>query len=227
MGARLPLRHRAARPRARRRPGLSDARPDPSQTVGPFFHFLSWPGAETLIKPDTQGERIEITGRVLDGDGAPVPDALIEIWQANAAGRYAHTEDGQTKPLDPAFHGFGRCASDAEGRFRFATIRPGRVPGRGNALQAPHINLGLFARGLLRRLVTRIYFEGAPENAEDPVLALVQIRPPCHVAGQACRRRKRRLSLRHRPAGQRRDRVLRVLMPMTALPRRLCSARSS
>ena len=103
-----------------------------------------------------------------------MPDALIEIWQANAAGRYAHPEDGQPKPLDPAFRGFGRCASDAEGRFRFATIRPGRVPGRGNTLQAPHINVGLFARGLLRRLVTRLYFEDAPENADDPVLALVQ-----------------------------------------------------
>ena len=147
----------------------------PSQTVGPFFHdSLSWPGAETLIGSATKGERIEIVGRVLDGDGAPVPDALLEIWQANAAGRYAHPEDGQLKPIDPAFRGFGRCASDAEGRFRFATIRPGRVPGRGNALQAPHINLGLFARGLLRRLVTRLYFEDAPENAEDPVLALVQ-----------------------------------------------------
>jgi protocatechuate 3,4-dioxygenase alpha subunit len=147
----------------------------PSQTVGPFFHFsLSWPGAETLVTPDTKGERIEIVGRVLDGDGAPVPDALLEIWQANAEGRYAHPKDEQTKPLDPAFRGFGRCASDAEGRFRFATIRPGRVPGRGNALQAPHIAVGLFARGLLRRLVTRIYFEDAAENAEDPILALVR-----------------------------------------------------
>ena len=146
----------------------------PSQTVGPFFHFsLSWPDAETLAGPETRGERIEILGRVLDGDGAPVPDALLEIWQANAEGRYAHPEDAQLKPLDPAFRGFGRCASDADGRFRFATVRPGRVPGRGNALQAPHINVGFFARGLLRRLVTRIYFEDAPENAEDPVLALI------------------------------------------------------
>src|SRR6266481_8651636 len=112
-----------------------------------------------LVRPDTKGERISITGRVLDGEGAPVPDALIEIWQANAAGRYNHPEDTQAKPLDPAFLGFGRCASGADGAFRFSTIRPGPVPGRGNTLQAPHINLGLFARGLLRRLVTRIYFE--------------------------------------------------------------------
>jgi protocatechuate 3,4-dioxygenase, alpha subunit len=146
----------------------------PSQTVGPFFHDgLSWPGAEVLVRPETQGERIAIVGRVLDGDGQPVPDALIEIWQANAAGRYAHPEDTQDKPLDSSFHGFGRCASGPDGAFRFSTIRPGRVPGRGNTLQASHINVGLFARGLLRRLVTRIYFEDGPDNADDPVLALV------------------------------------------------------
>jgi protocatechuate 3,4-dioxygenase alpha subunit len=146
----------------------------PSQTVGPFFHdALSWPGAEVLARPETLGERIEIVGRVLDGAGQPVPDALVEIWQANAAGRYRHPEDTQDKPLDPAFTGFGRAATDADGGFRFTTVRPGRVPGRGNTLQAPHINVGLFARGLLRRLVTRIYFEDAPGNTEDPVLALV------------------------------------------------------
>jgi protocatechuate 3,4-dioxygenase alpha subunit len=146
----------------------------PSQTVGPFFHdALCSPGTETLVTAETRGERIEIAGRVLDGDGQPVPDALIEIWQANAAGRYDHPEDVRDKPLDPAFRGFGRCASDLDGGFRFVTVRPGRVPGRGNTLQAPHINVGLFARGLLRRLVTRIYFEDAAENAEDPVLALV------------------------------------------------------
>jgi protocatechuate 3,4-dioxygenase, alpha subunit len=145
----------------------------PFQTVGPFFHDgLAWEGGENLLRPETQGERIEIRGCVRDGDGRPVPDALIEIWQANAVGRYNHPEDRQAKPLDPAFIGFGRSATKADGSFRFATIRPGRVPGRGNALQAPHINLSLFARGLLRRLVTRIYFEDCPENGEDPVLAL-------------------------------------------------------
>lgn len=146
----------------------------PSQTIGPFFHdALSWPGAEVLVTPATLGERIEIVGRVLDGGGQPVPDALVEIWQANAAGRYRHPEDGQDKPLDPEFLGFGRAPTGADGGFRFRTIRPGRVPGRGNTLQAPHINVGLFARGLLRRLVTRIYFEDAAGNAEDPVLTLV------------------------------------------------------
>src|SRR5262249_44712024 len=126
-----------------------------------------------LLRPETQGERIEIVGRVLDGDGQPVPDALIEIWQANAAGRYAHREDTQDKPLDSAFSGFGRCATAADGGYRFLSLRPDRVPGRGNTLQAPHIGVGLFARGLLRRLVTRIYFEDEAVNAEDPVLALI------------------------------------------------------
>jgi protocatechuate 3,4-dioxygenase alpha subunit len=146
----------------------------PSQTIGPFFHdALSWPGGEVLVRPGTKGERIAIVGRVLDGDGQPVPDALVEIWQANAAGRYAHPDDTQAKPLDPSFVGFGRCATGDDGGFRFATIRPGRVPGRGNSLQAPHINVGLFARGLQRRLVTRIYFEDGDGNADDPVLAHV------------------------------------------------------
>jgi protocatechuate 3,4-dioxygenase alpha subunit len=146
----------------------------PSQTVGPFFHDgLAWEGGEDLLRPETRGTRIRIEGRVLDGDRRPVGDALIEIWQANAEGRYNHPEDRQDKPLDPAFIGFGRSATRADGSFRFATIRPGRVPGRGNTLQAPHINLSLFSRGLLRRLVTRIYFEDSPENGEDPVLGLI------------------------------------------------------
>jgi protocatechuate 3,4-dioxygenase, alpha subunit len=160
----------------------------PFQTVGPFFHDgLAWEGGEDLLRPETLGERIKIQGCVLDGDGRPVPDALIEIWQANAAGRYNHPEDRQEKPLDPAFIGFGRSATGADGSFRFATIRPGRVPGRGNALQAPHIDLSLFARGLLRRLVTRIYFEDCPENGEDPVLALVP--DPARRATLLARRR--------------------------------------
>jgi len=146
----------------------------PSQTVGPFFHFsLAWAGAENLLHPETRGERIALRGRVLDGAGAPVPDALVEIWQADAGGHFRHREDRRSANADPAFFGFGRCATGPEGGFRFLTIRPGRVPGRGNSLQAPHIDVALFARGLLRRLVTRIYFEDSPENAEDPVLAVV------------------------------------------------------
>ncbi len=146
----------------------------PSQTIGPFFDFaLPREGYEVLVTDATVGERIVIEGRLLDGDGAPLDDALIEIWQANAAGRYDHPDDRQEKPLDPAFHGFGRCPTDKSGRFHFRTIRPGPVPGPGNTLQAPHINLAVFARGIMKQLVTRVYFEGEPRNADDPILNLV------------------------------------------------------
>ena len=150
--------------------------PTPSQTVGPFFHLgLDRPEWGDLTRGNPKGERIVIEGRVLDGDGAPVPDAVIELWQANAAGRYAHPDDKQTdKPLDPNFRGFGRVATDAEGRFRVTTIRPGPVPGRGNSLQAPHINVLLLSRGLLIHLHTRIYFAGEPANASDPLLSSIE-----------------------------------------------------
>ena len=111
---------------------------------------------------------------MLDGDGAPVPDAVLEVWQANSAGRYNHPDDRrEDAPLDPGFRGFGRVATDADGGFRLFTIKPGPVPGRGNALQAPHINVALFARGLLRHLNTRIYFEDDPRNAADPLLSSI------------------------------------------------------
>ena len=146
----------------------------PSQTVGPFFGFaLPEKLQEVLVRGETLGDRIVIEGRVLDGDGAPVDDALIEIWQANAAGRYDHFDDRQDKPLDPTFHGFGRCPTDTSGRFHFRTVRPGPVPGPGNTLQAPHINVTIFARGMLKHLVTRIYFDGEVLNADDPILALI------------------------------------------------------
>ena len=150
--------------------------PTPSQTVGPFFHLgLDRPEWSDLTASNPAGERIVIEGRVLDGDGAPVPDALIELWQANAAGRYAHPEDPQSdKPLDPNFRGFGRSPTDAEGRFRFTTVKPGPVPGRGNSLQAPHINVLLLSRGLLIHLHTRIYFDGEPANAADPLLSSIE-----------------------------------------------------
>ena len=147
------------------------ARQTPSQTVGPFFRpALIEAGAETLVRKETRGNRVAIEGRVIDGDGAPVTDAMLEIWQANAEGRYDHPDDDQEKLLDPAFHGFGRAATDALGTFRFHTIKPGPVPGVDGALQAPHINVSIFARGLLKRLVTRIYFPDEPLNATDRVL---------------------------------------------------------
>jgi protocatechuate 3,4-dioxygenase alpha subunit len=148
----------------------------PGQTVGPFFSVgLDRPEWADLTRGNPEGERITIEGRVLDGDGAPVPDAMIELWQANAVGRYDHVEDAQTdKKIDANFHGYGRVATDPQGRFKITTIKPGPVPGRGNALQAPHISVAFFARGLLRQLYTRIYFAGEPGNASDPLLAAIE-----------------------------------------------------
>ena len=171
----------------------------PWQTVGPFFHYgLPWKGGADLTgasdlgaRPDLMppehyllreagargtiaGQQIEIVGQVFDADGAPVPDAMIEIWQANAAGRYNSPNDARDElALDADFQGFGRSSTDDEGAFRFRTILPGRAPGPGNTLQAPHIAVGVFGRGLIKRLVTRIYFEGDNANDEDPILALV------------------------------------------------------
>ncbi|HWJ41722.1 MAG TPA: protocatechuate 3,4-dioxygenase subunit alpha [Candidatus Limnocylindrales bacterium] len=143
----------------------------PSQTIGPFFKpAMIQSGQESLVTSKSRGERVTLEGRVLDGEAAPVSDAMIELWQANADGRYDHPDDSQEKLIDPEFHGFGRAATDERGRFRFYTIKPGSVPGRGNLLQAPHINVSIFARGLLKRLVTRIYFPGDPLNAADAVL---------------------------------------------------------
>jgi protocatechuate 3,4-dioxygenase alpha subunit len=146
----------------------------PSQTVGPFFHFgLPYEGDNQLVAAGAQGQKIVVEGKVLDGAGEPVPDVMIEIWQANAAGKYDHPEDRQDKPVDPAFHGFGRCATDKDGIYRFHTVKPGAVPGPGNSLQAPHLAVFVFGRGMLKQLLTRIYFEDEAHNADDPVLHLV------------------------------------------------------
>lgn len=158
----------------------------PWQTVGPFFHYaLPHPGGADLTgaspagarldlippgharldplaaAPAAAGEKITIRGRVLDGAGEPVPDALLEIWQADGEGRY-----------DTNVRRFGRCATQDDGGFAFFTVRPGRPPGPGNSLQASHIAVGVLGRGLLRRLVTRIYFADDPALDDDPILAL-------------------------------------------------------
>jgi len=146
-----------------------------SQTVGPFFSIgLTRMKHDDLVSAGTSGERVVIEGRVLDGDGKPVPDAIIEIWQANSYGKYAHPEDQQDKPVEPSFSGYGRVPTDDDGKFRFTTIKPGPVPDLDGKLQAPHIVVSVFARGLLRRLVTRIYFPDEPANAADFVLNLVE-----------------------------------------------------
>jgi protocatechuate 3,4-dioxygenase alpha subunit len=150
-------------------PGLT-----PFQTLGPFFDFgLVIPDGGTVALPDAAGRHVTVEGTVRDGGGDVLPDALIEVWQANAAGRYAHPADPGTAAIDPACDGFGRVATDELGRFAFSTVVPGRVPGPNRSLQAPHLAIGVLARGLLTRLVTRMYFEDDPSNAEDAVLTLV------------------------------------------------------
>ncbi|HTR67068.1 MAG TPA: protocatechuate 3,4-dioxygenase subunit alpha [Terriglobales bacterium] len=152
-----------------------DIIPTPSQTVGPYFRIgltekYSKPG---IAGPLAQGERLKLAIRVFDGDNEPVNDSMVEIWQADAAGKYNHPEDQQTQAADPHCDGFGRMGTDEDGRCEFETIRPGRVPGPGNSLQAPHLNIAIFARGMLKQFYTRIYFAGDPANSQDPVLALV------------------------------------------------------
>ena len=145
-----------------------------SQTIGPYLHIgLTWLVNDNLVGPGVVGEKFTLEGRVIDGDGTPVNDAVIETWQANAAGRYAHPEDTQDKPMAPGLTGFGRVFTDAEGRFRLTSIKPGRVPGPAGGLQAPHLNVTLFTRGLLKHLVTRMYFPGDAANADDTVLQSV------------------------------------------------------
>lgn len=148
--------------------------PTPSQTVGPFFHLgcTNTHGISCLAAAGAQGEHIRLMIRVLDGDGVPVPDAMIELWQADAAGKYNHPDDPRNG-ADANCAGFGRLGTDASGICMFETIKPGRVPGNDGAMQAPHLSVSVFARGVLARLATRIYFEGDPANPEDPVLALV------------------------------------------------------
>lgn len=144
------------------------------QTVGPYLHIgLDWLNTRNIAGPGVKGERVSIEGRVVDGDGVGVSDGLIEIWQANSQGKYAHPEDLQKKPLERGFRGFGRIPTDPKGGFRFSTIKPGRVPGPGDKLQAPHLVVAVFMRGMLKHLATRIYFPEDPANAEDPILKLV------------------------------------------------------
>lgn len=151
----------------------------PTQTVGPFFAPALLRDAWNVLTTDeTIGERIRLEGRVIDGAGNVVPDALLEIWQANAAGRFDHPRDTRDVPLDPNFGGFGRAGTDQHGVYWFETIKPGPIPYGGNdgadpAMQAPHISLTIHARGMLNHAQTRLYFEDEPANDADPVLLLV------------------------------------------------------
>ncbi len=146
-----------------------------TEVTGPVF------GAERAVAADADlttrhageplGERIIVTGRVLDSGGRPVPGTLVEIWQANAAGRYAHQVDQHPAPLDPNFDGAGRCLTDSDGRYRFVTIKPGAYPWHNhpNAWRPAHIHFSLFGRAFTQRLITQMYFPGDPLFAQDPI----------------------------------------------------------
>jgi protocatechuate 3,4-dioxygenase alpha subunit len=158
-----------------------------SQTVGPFFNFglAQDVSLGCLARPDTPGEHITLRIRVLDGDRAPVPDALIELWQADASGIYVRPQDSANATEPAGFCGFGRLPTDADGTSVFTTIRPGRVRDEQGGSQAPHINVCLFARGLLRQVYTRVYLAEGPDLESDPILALV---PPARRETLVARR---------------------------------------
>jgi protocatechuate 3,4-dioxygenase alpha subunit len=170
-------------------PSLPYLKETPSQTAGPYVHIGLIPHqagfdifennfSNVLVSPATRGERITIEGRIFDGTGAIARDILVEIWQANAAGRYDHPADRQeNKPLDPAFRGWGRTGTDFDsGFYRFETIKPGPVAGRhGHKPMAPHVSFWLAARGINIGLATRMYFsDEAQANATDPVLNIIE-----------------------------------------------------
>jgi protocatechuate 3,4-dioxygenase alpha subunit len=145
-----------------------DLVPTPSQTIGPFFHFCltTDKALGCLAGPGAKGERIRLAFHVLDGDGLPMDDAMIEIWQADVDGNYNSADRS-------SFRSFGRLCTDHDGVCVFETVKPGQVPGPGESPQAPHVNVLIFARGLLKQLVTRVYFHGEAANEHDPILALV------------------------------------------------------
>jgi len=158
-----------------------------SQTAGPYVHIGLAPNiagfdifeknfSNAIASSGTQGERIRIEGRVIDGSGTPVRDVLVELWQANASGKYNHPADVQDKPLDPTFRGWGRACSDfTTGVWTFDTIKPGQVEGRAGRPMAPHVNLWIVARGINIGLNTRMYFADEQDaNAKDPVLNLIE-----------------------------------------------------
>lgn len=142
----------------------------PAQTVGPYLHIgLPWPDGPHAVAEGTPGA-VWIRGTVRDGAGEPVGDALVETWQADPDGRFDHPDDPRGARSRPGFRGFGRCPTEADGTYGILTLKPGPVPGP-DGPQAPHIDVSLFARGMLHRVVTRVYFPEEEEaNAADPVL---------------------------------------------------------
>ncbi len=148
----------------------------PSQTVGPYYHIGLIRQSEqmnVMVNDRTRGQRILVRGSVIDGDGEPVPDAMLEVWQADAAGIYSHPSDAMSADADPSFRGFGRAPTDEKGEYFFKTIKPGAVVREGDPTMAPHLNIRVFARGMLIHAYTRMYFPNEPENDDDPVLQQV------------------------------------------------------
>lgn len=154
-----------------------DQQQTPSQTVGPFFHYglMTDPEANLLVNDHTRGQRIYIKGYVLDGEGQPVTDAMLEIWQADANGIYSNPADPNHAQVDPNFKGFGRADTVKGGEFTFKTVKPGATAYDPKQNQAPHINIRVFARGMLVHAYTRLYFSDESEaNAIDPILNLIE-----------------------------------------------------
>lgn len=150
----------------------------PFNTVGPFFKLLVRgrpEGTDCLVSEATRGEPITIQGVLLDGQGKPVDDGLVEIWQADGNGHYRHPDDAAHDQADPAFAGFGRAATARGGLFSFRTVKPGAVPGSDGRLQAPHILVSVMARGVMSRCWTRLYFDGETLNENDPILRMVPV----------------------------------------------------
>lgn len=146
----------------------------PSQTVGPYLRIgLSDLAIDAIAPTTAPGEHVTIEGRIVDGDAKPVSDAVLEIWQADANGKYAHAGDAPERRPAAQFRGFGRILTGPGGEFRFTTVKPGAVPAPHGAMQAPHLVVTLFMRGLLKQLLTRIYFPDDGANAADPTLQLV------------------------------------------------------
>jgi protocatechuate 3,4-dioxygenase, alpha subunit len=175
----------------------------PFQTAGPFFEVMLRSRVEMqMVQPDTPGERVTVEGVLLDGAGSPVADGLVELWQADAQGRYAHPDDPHGSEADASFCGYGWRHTDEGGGYRFDTIKPGAVAAPGGGMQAPHILVSVMARGVLTRFITRLYFEDEPANDRDPILALVPTARRNTLIARRCGEGRYRFDIRIQGPGE-------------------------